>query len=215
MWTKMLHLVLAGALVSGCVGYADYGPAPPVGGTRDRLANTLEVGLEPGSSRVIVTVDRQYQGEMQRRLDLPVLDGTVALRTRPDGLVELLDLRVELDDVTLTQYEFPPSGVHLTGITLSLREVSEAPAEWIDDGATLRVAGQVDLLLDWAAVTGDRSALPLGTQQVEGVAVELEVSTTDDGKALIKVRGRQSGAFVSATGLFSVSELSLELRGVG
>ena len=215
MWTNMLHLVLAGVLLAGCVGYVDEGPAAPVGGTRERLADTLVVALEPGSSRVVVTVDRQYQGEMKRQLDLPVLEGSVALRTRPNDLVELTDLRVDLGDVVFNEYEFPPSGVHLTGITFALREVGEAPIEWVDGGAKLRADGVVDLVLDWAVVTDDRSALPLGTQQVVGVGVEVEVSTTDDGKALVKVSGHLDGEFVTATGLFAISELSLELRGVG
>ncbi|MBI5480635.1 MAG: hypothetical protein HY906_17390 [Deltaproteobacteria bacterium] len=215
MWRKMLHLVLGGVLLAGCFSNVSEDPAAPVGGTRDRLQRTLEVPLEPGSCRVVVTVDRQYQGEMRQRIDLPVLDGTVALRSRPDALVEIAELRVDLDDVTFDGSEFPPNGVHVTGITLALRDVGEAPAEWVEGDTKLRAEGVIDLLLDWAVVTGNRAALPLGTQQVEGVAVEVEVSTTDDGKALVKVHGRQHGEFVTATGLFSISELSLELRGVG
>jgi hypothetical protein len=215
MWTKMLHLVLGGVLLAGCFGNLSEGPAPPVGGTRDRLQSTLEVGLEPGSCRTVVTAQRQYQGEMARQIDLPVLGGTVALRAWPDGRLEVEDLRVDLDDVVLDEYEFPPNGVHLTGITLTLRDVGEADAKWIDEGAQLEAKGQVDLLLDWAAVNDNGSVLPLGTQQVTAVTVEVEVSTTADGKALVKLHGRRHGEFVEATGLFAISDLGLELRAVG
>jgi len=215
MWRKMLHLVLGGVLLAGCFGNVSEGPAPPVGGTRDRLLRTLEVGLEPGSCRTVVTAQRQYQGEMARRLYLPVVSGTVALRAWPDGRLEVEHLRVDLDDVVLDEAEFPPGGVHLTGITLSLRDVGEADATWVEEDTKLVARGEVDLLLDWAAVNDDGSELPLGTRQVTAVAVELEVTTTDDGRALVKLHGRRHGEFVEATGIFAISELDLELRAIG
>jgi hypothetical protein len=215
MWTKMLHLVVAGVLLAGCLGQLDEGPAPPVGGTRDRLLSTLEVGLEPGSCRAVVTAERQYQGRMARRLVLPVTSGTVALRAWPDGRLELEDLRVDLDDVRLDDLEFPPRGVHLTGITLSLRDAGATEAAWVEGGTKLVAQGEVDLLLDWANVNADGSELPLGTQPVTAVAVELEVTTTDDGRALVKLHGRRQGSFVEASGLFTISELTFELSAVG
>ncbi len=215
MWTKMLHLMLAGVLLAGCFGQVDEGPAPPVGGTRDRLESTLEVNLEPGSSLAIVTVEREYQGQLDHRLDLGILGGTVALRAWPDGQLEVQDLRVDLDDVVLDKYEFPPDGVHLTGLALSLRDVGEAQAAWLDDGTRLQARGQLDLLLDWSAVVDGGAELPLGTQQVSSVTVEVEVTTTDDGRALVKIHGRRPGPFVEADGLFAISELGLELRAVG
>jgi hypothetical protein len=93
--------------------------------------------------------------------------------------------------------------------------VGEADAKWIEAGTKLEAKGEVDLLLDWAAVTSTGAELPLGTQPVTAVGVELEISTTSDGKALIKLHGRRHGEFVQATGLFAISELGLELRAVG
>lgn len=215
MWSKMLHLVLGGVFLAGCFGHVADDPAPPVGGTRDRLENTLTMALEPGSCLAMATVEREYQGQLDHRLDLPVLAGTVALRAWPDGRLEVEDLRVDLDDVVLDAYEFPPSGVHLTGLSLTLRDVGETNAAWIDDGTKLEAKGEIDLLLDWSAVVDDGSALPLGTQQVTAVTVELEITTTDDGRALVKLHGRRHGQIVRAHGLFTISELGLELRGVG
>jgi hypothetical protein len=209
----MLHLVLGGVLLAGCLSNVTEDPAPPVGGTRNRLESTLEVPFQPGSCRAIVTVERQYQGQMAQRMDLPVTGGTVALKAWPDGRLEVEALRVDLDDVVLDGSEFPPSGVHLTGLTLSLRTVGEAT--WTDDGATVAAQGEVDLLLDWATVVDSGAEVPLGTQAVTAVAVAVEVSTTDDGRALVKLHGLRHGRFVEASGLFAISELGLELRAIG
>jgi hypothetical protein len=215
MWLKVLHLVLGGVLLAGCFSDVSEGSAAPVGGTRSRLENTLGVELEPGSCRVIATVQREYQGQLGHQLDLPILGGTVALRAWPDGRFEVEELRVDLDDVVLDEVEFPPSGAHVTGLQLSLRNVGEADASWSDDGARLEARGQVDLLLDWSTVAADGAEVPLGTQPVTAVSVELEVTTTDDGRALIKIHGRRHGQFIQADGLFTISELGLELRAVG
>ena len=215
MWTKMLHLVLGGVLLAGCFSNVAEDPASPMGGTHDRLESTLGVKLEPGSCLAIATVEREYQGQVTHKMDLPILGGTVVLRAWPDGRLEVEDLRVDLDDVVLDELEFPPNGVHLTGLTLTLRDVGEADAKWIDDGTKLEAKGEVDLLLDWSAVVEDGAEVPLGTQPVTAVTVELEVTTTDDGRALVKLHGRRHGQFVEANGLFTISELGLELRAVG
>jgi hypothetical protein len=215
MWTKMLHLVLGSVLLAGCLGDVPDGLAPPVGGTSDRLQSTLEVGLAPGSCRVVMTAQRQYQGDIARQIELPVLGGTVALRSWPDGRLEFEDLRVDLDDVVFDEYDLPPDGVRLTGIALTLRDVGEVEAKWVEEGAQLEAKGQIDLLLEWTAITPGGAALPLGTQRVTAVAVEVEVSTTDDGKALVKLHGRRHGEFVEVAGIFAISELGIELRAVG
>lgn len=215
MWTKMLHLVLGGALLAGCFGPVTEDSAPPVGGTRDRLESTLEVDLEPGSCLAIVTLEREYQGRLDHRLDLGVRGGSVVLRASPDGRLEVQDLRLDLEDVVLDRYELPPGGVHLTALALSLRDPGEAEATWLDDGTRLEARGQLDLLLDWSAVVDDGSEVPLGTQPVRAVAVEVEVTTTDDGRALVKLHGRRPGPFIEADGLFAISELGLELRALG
>ena len=215
MWSKMLHLVLGGVLLAGCFGDVAEDPAAPVGGTRSRLERTLGVALEPGSCRAVATLQREYQGEMAHQLDLPVTGGSVTLRAWPDGRVEVEDLRVDLDDVVLDEYEFPPSGVHVTGLQLSLRDAGAADATWADDGNALDAQGQVDLLLYWSSVADDGSVVPLGAQPVTAVAVEVKVTTTDDGRALVKVHGRRHGQFVEADGVFAISELALDLSAVG
>jgi len=219
MWRKMLHLALGGMLLAGCLGDGSEGAAAPVGGTTDRLASRLELPVQPSASRVVLTTHREYEGEMQQQLDLEVLGGTVALRSLPGGGLELVDLRIDLGDVVLDEDEMPPHGVHVTDIALRLPEPTDLEATSSPSANRLVGTGQAELLLSWSYVAvGEPAAgkvVPLGTQRVTSVALEVEVSTTDDGRALVKLHGRRHGTFVEATGLFELSDLGIELRALG
>jgi hypothetical protein len=217
MRTSLLYLTLGGLVLAGCVAEPSSGPAAPVGGTGERLAATLDLPLDPGASRVAVSVARDAAEEAPRHVDLEVQGGSVSLRRLPDGDLEVVDLQVVLGDIVFDEDELPPHGLHLTGLAFRLGDVASVPASRAGEDGRLAAAGQVELVLDWSSVVGagPGGVVPLGSQRVTAVVLEVEVSTTDDGKALVKLHGRRHGTFVESSGALDLSELGLELRALG
>ncbi len=175
-------VVVAAAMAAACTGEpADFdGDVEPIGPTvrkqLERRAEFTVVPLLPTGEGSYLTADLGGDLiETPTNVALPVLGGHLTARADRDGYLVVESFSVDLSDVAMGPDAFPPRGLVLTGMQLSLADEVRARPEWGDPNDAVAVVASFDLLFDWAVVLSDGSVHPLATQRVSGIEFDLEV----------------------------------------
>lgn len=216
MIAKLTVLFSSCLALAACAGEpADYEGGDPLGPSlRERMVGpqrlTLAASAPEGGSFVSALVGGSLAGEPQQ-VTLPVVGGVVATRTEADGRVLLEQLEVELADVVLSEQEFPPHGLWLSGLRLSADRSVAGDVAWSEDEQAGALAVELDLLLDWGVVLSDGELHPLATQTVRGVRFEVDIGRSGPVGVSMALGAFAEGVVWRWSSLVEVSDLGMEL----
>lgn len=212
-------IVCAAIALTACTGEpVDGTGGDPLGpSARERMAGRQSFALAAtapeGGSFVSGQLSGALAGEPQL-VALPVVGGRVTTRTDADGLVQLEQLEIELADVVLSEAQFPPHGLWLSGMRLRAARPAEAPVTWSDDDQHAVASVEVDLVLDWGVVVDDGELHPLASQTARGVRFELEVAASGPGGLSLSAGAFADGVVWRWSSLVELADVGVELVGV-
>lgn len=165
--------------------------AEEVPSTRARLrAEPVTLPAVPQESTVTVSVRLPQVEAAGSRTELEALAGEVRLAAPKNLVIEELEL--SLEDAVVSASRLPPHGLRLTDIRLTADGPTEAPVRWFGDGDEGYAQTEVVFWLDWNLVPLDDpegEPWPLDRQRVEGVTLDVHVTTDRHGNLLAEITG--------------------------
>jgi hypothetical protein len=191
-------LTLSVLLFAGCTFDGSGVPAPPP--ARDRLAEPLELALQPAACFLEVN-DRA----------LPLIGGTVRVRADLAGTLTLEAVDVHLGDVVVPAEDGRPE-LRFTDVRVSLPEPVAAQSEWSASGDAGFARVTTDVWLDWKIVAPSGEALPLATQRLEDLTLDLDVFDALDGHLTAVLYGEKPGVFWRWADILTLRDLVVDLR---
>jgi hypothetical protein len=213
-------LALVATLIVGCSSMDATNPPPaPVGPTDPAAPASLHEQLAAGASfdvsahgsTVSLTARLVAEGDALPPRALPVIGGSVALRSDADGRLVVDTLDVAFDDVVLTGEEFPPDGLHLTGMRVTLDAPAACEPFWSESGDTVVATPRGEMVLEWAIVAPDGTLVPLAPQHFSDVPLDFVVERTERGTLSLALTGGAAGTFWSWGGIAELSDLTFDV----
>lgn len=213
--------VVAVSALSGCIltdwdGHGGSQPpettlAPPAPSTtRAYLGSPRKLRIMSGG-HAGVTGRRTVGDDVEEKAELPIAGGELTMHARPDGQLVVDGLTLSLGDFHLSARSVPPDGLDLTGVTVSLRNEAPSDVRWTQDGSAAEATGDVRMLLDWSMRGIDGAILPLATQRIEAVPIDLNIITQRNGKLAVLMHADRDGVFWAWTG-FELADLRLDVE---
>jgi uncharacterized phosphosugar-binding protein len=139
---------------------------------------------------------------------LPIVGGQVKLTSDAADSIQIDSLQVDLKDIVFDEVHMNAAGFR--DVRVSLAAPAKAKLQQSESGDASFATLDLDLLLDWSMVTGDGITVPLGTQHINHVPVELAIYTTETGGLVVDVYGTKKGKVLSA-GVSDLSDLAFDL----
>jgi len=214
-------LALVATLIVGCSSMDATNPDPGMPGTagpsapanlHEKLAAGAAFDVSAHGSTVSLTARLVAEGDPLPPRALPVLGGSVALHTDAGGQLVVDTLEVAFDDVVLTGEEFPPDGLHLTGMSVALDAPAACEPFWSEAGDSVVASPRASVVLAWAIVAPDGTLVPLAPQSFTDVPLDLAVETTWDGTLSLALTGGAAGTFWSWGGIAELSDLTFDVE---
>jgi len=218
MRNKLSVLCCFWGVLVGCAGApADYtDDVDPIGPTvRERMKGRLSFDVAPampdGSGSFIAADVAGDLADEPQNVALPVVGGRVVARTDAVGAIELEELVIDLADVVLTDEQFPPKGLWLSGMHLHLGDPVYASSAWTADGEAAAVVAELDLMLDWGIVLSDGQVHPLATQTIRDVPFQLDIGRQGPTGLKISLGAHAEGVVWKWSSFVEVSNLGIDL----
>ncbi len=210
---KTIGPILLALLAAACEEPAT-GP-PGQATARERLIDGPRIiGLFPDQASVSLAVRLRRADGWHVYPAAPALaHGFVTLTARDDGNLQVAAARLSFADIVVGDKGLPPSGLHLTDVTIATAQPHECTwIEWSsdDDACAAEVAVAFDL--DWSLVASDGAVSPLATQHLPPIALGVDVSR-DDAGLTADLAADESGLLWSWAGLVEFRDLALDVAG--
>ncbi len=214
------------AFLSGSVGCGDSAPGRPAtpngptnpdpsttaaSGMRAELAVPHVFSIVVPASMAQVTARRDNPEVDEETTMLPLAGGGLTIAARPDGALALTAMTLDLGTVTLLPSSLPPSGPTLVGVKLSLRAQADAATDWRADGKVAKATVTADLLLDSSLEASSGAAVPLATQRIAGVPINLILAEDKDGRMALTANADKDGMFWQWSAQLELSDLTIAL----
>lgn len=215
-------LALVAALACGACaqGAPSVGDLPGAGGDpsasdvghRLDVPAALAVADQAGGSNAALQAVSLQDGQTAE-VQLAVTDGALTLSRSRDGALLVDDLVVDVGDVEVSPAVVPPSGLRITGISLSLAGPATID---IDDQTADHVSGTASLAvnLQWSVML-DRGVVDLAPIHLAALPVDLDIDLSGDGALSAQLRASQDGSFWNWAGVFELRDLSLDIAAFG
>ncbi|HTR56116.1 MAG TPA: hypothetical protein VMJ10_35810, partial [Kofleriaceae bacterium] len=176
-------------LVCMTMGCGSTPEAPSEATVRERLAQPTALYVAAATSSGAITASRYtHDGWQDGQTALAIADGELDASVDATGALAIAALVIELQPIELPS-DLLGQPAELRDVKLRLASASSIAATWSDDDDASATA-TVDLSLDWTLAVGG-NASPLGTEQLQGVALAI---------ALAGGRGEPVTATVTANG---------------
>ena len=163
-----------------------------------------------GDSTADVTA-ASVEGGVTATVSLPMSSGSLTVQARDDGTLAVTALELDLGHVAIGPESFPPDGLDLEGLALTLGSDVDAAADWSGDASAMNGSATTELLLDWSVATAG-ATLPLATEHIARVVVALAVSRADDGTVVLDVQASRDGVFWTWADLIDLADLRVSLK---
>ena len=196
---------IAGSGAAGGTGTSDVGQ-------RLDVPAALAVADQSGGSSAQLQAVTLRDGQTHD-VQLSVTDGALTLSRTRDGALQVADLVVDVDDVDVSSAVIPPSGLHITGISLTLAgpatlDVADQTRDHVSGTASLAVD------LEWSVVL-DRGVVDLAPIRLTDLPVALDIDLAADGALSAQLHADQGGSFWSWAGVFELRDLTLDISALG
>jgi hypothetical protein len=201
-------IALAVLAATGCAVEADDPPLTP----REKLARSTVLPVQQDarlelSARVGGDADPTL---VQVRID----DGVLALAADENGSLVLVALDVEVEDIVLGEAGGPIEGIHLTDLRGTLAEPVALDTTWLDADREALGAAPVSLLLDWSIQPEVGNALPLSTERIDDIQLDVRVFERAYDELAVEVTADHPGVFWDWSEHIVLSDLSLAANAV-
>lgn len=179
--TTVLLLLLAFIGFGGC----DEPLMPPPMDVDDRGQVTTERALQDGVDLIMlpdtstVSLSIRWDGwkPAEGSTELTLRGGDIALSANEDGIVTVESIRFDIGDIVISS-DLLDSDLHLTNVSAQQPESRRCEvSDWSEDRETCNASLQLNLVFDWTLVTSDGHVLPLGTQELSDIPMEISLST--------------------------------------
>lgn len=197
---KVVISVASIACLGGCA--VDRSGSNEFPSARETLSHQQVMVLEPTAC----------QGQLDTR-PLDLRGGEMKLEAI-DDVIELDSVQVDVGEVRVGGEDPRLDGLALRDVRVRLPQPIVAKAEWSASGDAGFASFTTDLLLDWSLVTPNGQIVPLATQRLIDVEVELDVFTAADGEVTAFLYGGKRGPVWSWAGLVELDDLTFDLRAV-
>ncbi len=158
----------------------------PSASARDRLiAGARYLALQPDQASISLDVHiRGADGWTAYTAEPTLRTGSLALSAQPDGTLELATANLRFEDIEVGDKGVPPTGLHLTGISVYTRVAHECEwVSWAADGDACSAGIPAVFYLDWSMVATDGVVHPLATQELEPMDAWVNLAGGPDGIA--------------------------------
>jgi hypothetical protein len=180
--------------------------------TRGYLASPRTFDLMTGGI-ADVTAMRTYDGDITETTSLSIRGGSLTVHTVADGRVLIDELKIDLGNYHLSATSVPPDGLDLMNVQVSLTNTMPSETRWTADGYASVITGKVSLMLDWSLLSATTGQLvPLATQRIDDVPLELDIVPQHDGTLRASVHASRDGVFWGWTGLLELADLRLDVQ---
>jgi hypothetical protein len=187
-------------------------PSPEPATLREHLERGIEVELDPSANGFALAARPASAEPSMVSAEVGMLErGRVSLDARGRLTIDLLSLAAA--DIEVSPAAFPPSGLHLTGISATFGSEPLA-LEWAADGARASFSGELSLTIRWALVGRDGQPIALRPIEIDALWVE-GVVAEENGRMVIDFGGEKSGTLLSIREVAELSDLSFGLRLLG
>ena len=143
---------------------------------------------------------------------LPIVSGQVQLSSDAPDSITVESVEVSLKDIVFDEVVANTAGFRDVKVSLAKPVTTTLSRSLSGDGgfATLNL----DLELNWSLVTNDGITVPLGTQHIANVPVQLGVYTNESGGLVVDLYGEKKGKVLSS-GISDLSDLAFDLYAEG
>ncbi len=148
--------------------------------------------VQPGETSLAITVTRTVKPQQENRVDVTVRSGQILVDTKVALKPRIIGFDVELNDVNIPAWRFPPTGLRLRNLSASLLDAETRSATSIGE-TQQSFAGKGELLLNWAMLDEENELIHLRPVVLQDLDFGGEISTREDEHARLKLQASGEG----------------------